>query len=288
MSRSGHPAAADTVEDSAAIVVRTVNMAPRSFFPVHTHDEHQLAWARSGVLVVTTRGGEWILPPSRALWIPAGAPHQTAASGSATTLRSLYLEPRRAMPDWPDPQPVAVSPLVAALIDHLADAVLDPPRRARAQAVLIDTLEPVPATTITVPMPKDSRALAVARALVADPSDPRNLDQWGRHVGASARTLARAFVADTGIPFARWRTAVRLRAALTRLSEGEPVVTVARRVGYATPSAFVAAFVRETGITPGSYFRSGPGPGGRGDVTRRERPGPAAAGERGRRSPRTR
>ena len=29
----------------------------------------------------------------------------------------------------------------------------------------------------------------------------------------------------------------------------------AGRVGYDTPSAFVAAFRRETGQTPGSYFR---------------------------------
>ncbi len=288
MSRSGQPTASESAQDTTAIVVRTVNMAPRSFFPVHTHDEHQLAWARSGVLVVTTEGGEWVLPPSRALWIPAGAPHLTAASGSATVLRSLYLEPRRGTPDWPDPRPVAVSPLVAALVDHLADAALDAPRRARAQAVLIDSLESVPATTISVPMPRDSRALAVARALVADPTDARNLEQWGRHVGASARTLARTFVADTGIPFARWRTAVRLRAALTHLSEGEPVVTVARRVGYATPSAFVAAFVRETGLTPGAYFRSGPDPSSRADLTRREQPTPAAADGRGRRPPRIR
>jgi AraC-like DNA-binding protein len=34
----------------------------------------------------------------------------------------------------------------------------------------------------------------------------------------------------------------------------QPVVTVARRVGYATPSAFIAAIVRETGLTPGGYF----------------------------------
>jgi AraC-like DNA-binding protein len=35
------------------------------------------------------------------------------------------------------------------------------------------------------------------------------------------------------------------------LAAGEPV----SRVGYDTPSAFVAAFRRETGQTPGSVFR---------------------------------
>ena len=33
------------------------------------------------------------------------------------------------------------------------------------------------------------------------------------------------------------------------------VSRVASRVGYETPSAFVAAFRRETGQTPAAYFR---------------------------------
>jgi AraC-like DNA-binding protein len=34
-----------------------------------------------------------------------------------------------------------------------------------------------------------------------------------------------------------------------------PVSAVARRAGYESDSAFVAAFRRETGMTPGAYFR---------------------------------
>jgi AraC-like DNA-binding protein len=40
------------------------------------------------------------------------------------------------------------------------------------------------------------------------------------------------------------------------LAAGDPVSRVSGRVGYDTPSAFVAAFRRETGQTPGTYFRS--------------------------------
>lgn len=79
------------------------------------------------------------------------------------------------------------------------------------------------------------------------------LDRWGRDVGASGRTLARAFLAETGVPFGRWRNRARLHAALTPPADGEPVGKVARRIGYASPSAFVAAFRRGTGTTPASY-----------------------------------
>jgi AraC-like DNA-binding protein len=100
----------------------------------------------------------------------------------------------------------------------------------------------------------------VAEALQSRPDDARSLARWGRAVGASARTLARAFVADTGIGFERWPTLARLRLVLPRLAAGQPISTVARHVGYRTPSAFVAAFRRETGVTPGEYFHRQPRP----------------------------
>ena len=79
-----------------------------------------------------------------------------------------------------------------------------------------------------------------------------------REAGASERTLARAFLAGTGIPFGRWRTLLRLQAALPALAAGDPVSAVARRAGYDTASVFIAAFRRETGLTPAAYFRNPP------------------------------
>ena len=106
-------------------------------------------------------------------------------------------------------------------------------------------------------MPAVSARLAlIAQALTDDPADHRDLAAWGRLVGASSRTLARAFVSETGMTFGVWRTQIRLLASLPLLGAGMPVATTARRVGYATPSAFVAAFRRVTGTTPGAYFTS--------------------------------
>jgi AraC-like DNA-binding protein len=124
--------------------------------------------------------------------------------------------------------------------------------------MLNDLLQPVPMTSIDVRMPAEERARRVADALAADPGDGRTLAEWGREVGASARTLARAFAADTGLPFGRWRGLLRLQASIAALAAGEPVGNVARHVGYESASAFVAAFRRETGMTPAAYFRSHP------------------------------
>jgi AraC-like DNA-binding protein len=236
------------------MMVGTFAMSAGTRFDWHTHDDHQLAWASTGVLTVITSAATWVLPPTRALWIPAGLEHETLASGHAT-MRALYVRPDLCPISWPDPTPVGAPQLLAELIGYLDRQTLDQPRRARAEALLVDLLEPVPMATIEVRLPADDRARDVARALGDHPADKRTLSEWGRHVGASERTLARAFLAETGVPFGRWRTMLRLQAALPALAAGEPVSNVARQVGYETPSAFVAAFHRETGLTPAAYFR---------------------------------
>jgi AraC-like DNA-binding protein len=224
-------------------------------FDWHEHGEHQLAWSPEGVLVVRTEGGGYVLPPARALWIPAGTLHETLASGAAV-LRSVYIRTSGCPIVWERPTPVAVSPLLAELIPHLEDETLTEKQRLRAEAVLFDLLVPLAVATINVRLPSDERARRVAEGLLADPGDGRTLHAWGRQVGASSRTLARAFLAETGLSFGRWRTLARLQAALLQLAQGSPVGLVAVRVGYRTPSAFVAAFRAHTGVTPGRYFQA--------------------------------
>jgi AraC-like DNA-binding protein len=245
-------------DPAAAVIVATFPMQPGTKFDWHTHPDHQLAWAASGVLTVLTAAATWVLPPTRALWIPAGLPHETGASGRAT-MRSLYVRPQMCPISWPDPTPVAARPLLVELIGYLDRETLDTEQRTRAEAVLADLLQPVAMNTIEVRLPGEDRAAEVAQALTADPADTRTLAQWGHSIGASERTLARSFQADTGVPFGRWRTLLRLQAALPALASGQPVSTVSRHVGFQTPSAFVAAFRRETGLTPAAYFRDDPG-----------------------------
>lgn len=226
-------------------------------FERHEHRTHQLAWAAAGTLTVDVGRHSWVLPPTLALWIPAWTAHTTSASRPAL-MRGVYLQPEHCPVRWTATTVVSVSPLLRELITHLASSAPEPGPRARAESVLLDLLHPVEVTTVEVPMPVDPRALRVAEALVARPADPRVLEEWGREVGASARTLARLFSAETGLPFGRWRTRARLRAALEHMAADRPLSAVAHHVGYSSPSSFVAAFRQETGRTPGAYFSGAP------------------------------
>lgn len=238
-----------------AIVVGNFPLSTGQWIPAHSHPQHQLAWTRHGVLAVAVGDAHWILPPTRALWLPAGVVHRTGATRDAV-LRSLYLEPDRCALAWTEPTPVGVDGLLAHLIAHLDRDDLADDARLRAEAVVLDLLRPLPTMPIDVPEPVDERVRAVADALLTEPADPRSLDAHARAVGASRRTLTRLFVHDTGMSFDRWRTHLRLRAALPLLAEGLPVGRVAHAVGYATPSAFLAAFRRTVGTSPGRYLHA--------------------------------
>jgi AraC-like DNA-binding protein len=236
-----------------AIGFSRFDMGSGDAFTDHVHEVHQLAWARRGVIMVRAGANRWVLPPSLALWIPAGTTHAASAL-EESVMQGIYLRPEESTVDWSVPTVVAVGSLLRALIMHLDDERLVGAARTRAEAVLFDVLTPVSLATIELPMPSDDRALAVAWSLLRTPGDDRSLEDWARTGGVSARTLSRLFVRQTRMSFSDWRTAARLQVALELLAGGRTVAQVARRVGYATPSAFVAAFRRRTGLTPGAYF----------------------------------
>ncbi len=240
--------------DVPDVVVCTFPMSEGTVYEWHTHDDHQLAWSERGVLTIRSGSSAWVLPPTRAMWIPAGVPHETLADGIAT-MRSAYVRPERCSIAWTECTAVAATSLMVELLNYLAEDKLDAFKRTRAENVLVDLIVPVPVVSFDVRLPSDERAKRVADGLVDNLADERTLEEWGLEVGASARTLARLFLAETRLPFGRWRAFLRLRTALGFLAAGESVSNVAEKVGYATASAFVAAFRRETGITPAAYFK---------------------------------
>jgi AraC-like DNA-binding protein len=240
-------------ETQTAIVLARFPLGAGQGFDEHTHDHHQLAWVRDGVLMVTVGEQNWILPPSLALWIPAGIPHSSSAVRSAATMQGIYLS-REARPEWTSPTVVGVSTLLRELIDLLCAEDAPSGARAKAEALVPELLAPARTLTVAVPMPRDERAARIASELLLDPGDSRDLAGWGRHVGASARTLSRIFAAETELGFAQWRSRLRLRASLAYLAEGESVGTTAMLVGFGSTSAFIAAFSALMGVTPGAYF----------------------------------
>ncbi len=223
----------------------------------HSHIWAQLVFAASGVMTVAVEDGSWVVPPQRAVWVPQGVIHELTMHG-AVALRTLYLAPEAA-PPLPRPAVLTVTPLLREIILRLME--LSPPIAPESPAgrlvqVLLDEVRALPAAPLHLPRPQDGRARRVAEALLAAPGDGRSLEDWARQAGASPRTLARLFVKETGLGFGAWRQQARLLQSLIWLGEGRAVTSVALDLGYDSPSAFIAAFRRAFGSTPGRYFRT--------------------------------
>ncbi len=227
--------------------------------PEHFHPEHQLVYASAGVMTVHTAQGVWVVPPMRAVWIPARIPHWIAMSGMVS-MRTLYLLPklRNRLPS--KCLVMSVSPLLRELILHACERRRLHRKSAsdrRLIEIILDQLKAVPAAALQLPHPSDPRALRVVRALTANPADARTLGALCRDCGASKRTLERIFLRETRMTFGKWRQHLRLLRSMGLLASGEKVTTAAMEAGYASASAFIAMFRRELGTTPKRYLGEG-------------------------------
>lgn len=216
----------------------------------------QLAYASRGVMSVVTDAGTWVVPPHRAVWIPAGEPHAVNMSGRVT-VRTLFF--RRGLAKLPQRcQAVNVSPLLRELVLEAArTGVLrrSDGRQRRLAQMIVDQLARVPAVALQLPMPRDSRARRAAELLEKEPGAA--LHRIARQAGASKRTLERLFLSETALTLGRWRQRLRLIEGLRLLAQEHAVTRVALDVGYQSPSAFVSAFRKHLGTTPRRYFAGG-------------------------------
>ncbi|MBC3839987.1 helix-turn-helix transcriptional regulator [Streptacidiphilus sp. 4-A2] len=233
------------------------SLAHRERVEWHDHADHQLIHPSAGVLRVSTPIGSWVVPPHRAVWIPATVPHAHQAHGP-TEMRTLVFAETVNPLRLDRPTVLAVSPLLREVIVSLTgDEGLTAAQRGNLERVALDQLRRVEALPLWLPSAHDPRLRDIDAILTGDPADQRTLAQLGAAVGASERTLSRLFRAETGMTFPQWRTQLRLHHSLTLLATGGAVTSVATACGYSSSSAFIEAFRHAFGETPGRYGRPG-------------------------------
>lgn len=225
--------------------------------PAHRHSRAHLFYCAEGVFRIVRKEATWMVPPSQAVWIPSHVQH-SAYTTQPVSLLSLFVDSSvtTGLPEVC--QVVHVSPLMRELICKAVNIGNEYPPTgsdARLMQVILDELHSLEPAPLSLPLASDKRVQHLCEALLSNPADERSLDAWAPQVGASARTLARLFVSETGLTFAEWRRQVRLLEAIDRLGKGHTVTRVALDLGYESPSAFIAMFRRTLGAAPGKYFR---------------------------------
>ena len=171
---------------------------------------------------------------------------------------SVYLSPAACAGLPSAPRALAASALLLAAVERAPPGdgdARDAPRR-RVVEVIRDEIRDQPQAADALLLPAEARLQRLALALSDDPADTRTLAQWADWIGMAPRTLARHFLAETGLTLSAWQRA-RLMRALEMLEAGAAVTTVALDLGYDNVSAFIAMFKREHGVTPGRYAPGG-------------------------------
>ena len=98
-----------------AVIALALDHPDGHVIPFHWHSRAQLLYASAGVMTVTTGSGVWVLPPLRAMWVPALTEHQIRASGHLS-MRTLYIKPDAVRDFPPSCRMVSVSALLRELI----------------------------------------------------------------------------------------------------------------------------------------------------------------------------
>lgn len=239
----------------------------------HAHPWGQIALSATGVVRVTAAHGSYIVPPSRAVWIPPGVEHAVTVLEDAELL-TLYLHQSRGRcgpartaaesPEWRQCRVLEVSPLLLALaleLDGAPDGTGAAPdsqalaRERRLAGLLLDELRRAAPVRLGVDLPNEKRLRHLCEAVIDNPSRHATLAAWARNSGASARTMSRLFRSELGTSFLQWRQQVLLARAVPLAARKLSMGRIAAELGYASPSAFTAMVRRSVGAPPSRFLR---------------------------------
>jgi AraC-like DNA-binding protein len=225
----------------------------------HMHREAQLVYAAKGTMQVTTPKGRWLVPPDRAVWVPARLEHSIDVLADIQ-MRTLYFDlawlARENRSRSLDAEfVVRVSRLLHESILALFDGRNDPSRTDLLIRLAMLELHQAEDPTTFIPLPHEPRCRRAANIVLADPTRPHDIDDLAGEVGTSARTLSRLFATETQLSFKSWCQRARIAAAIERLSmhPNMSVKQLAADLGYASFPAFSHAFRQVTGKTPTAF-----------------------------------
>ena len=226
----------------------------------HMHREAQLVYAARGTMQVTTPKGRWLVPPDRAVWVPARLEHSIDVLADID-MRTLYFdlawlasEPRSESLDAEFV--VKVSRLLHQTILALFDGRNNPERTELLLRLAMLELHHAEDSTTFIPLPHEPRCRRAADIVLADPAAAHEIETLARAVGTSARTLSRLFSSETQLSFKSWCQRARIAAAIEQLSmqANVSIKQLASDLGYASVPAFSHAFRQVTGKTPTEFY----------------------------------
>ena len=246
--------------DSPVLGIATCYDSPVAHTPragLHSHSKGQLTFTRQGCTHIELCNQICIIPPYRAVWIPAHTLHKTVQHHNVE-FRSIYLDMNE-FPQLPAKiEVMSLSPLLKELVERIAFSDFETnwfqDRQYNLLQVFIDEICAAPRQPMLLPLPQDSRMKPLLDILKQQALPPQ-LQKLSSRIGASERTICRIFSRETGMNYRSWRQQWRLMRSLELMSNRVSLSTISSTLEFNSDSAFVAFFKQYTGTTPGSYIQ---------------------------------
>ena len=221
----------------------------------HKHGRHQLLYAVAGMMHLEVERAQWLVPPRRAAWIPAGCLHRVRAR-VPVALRTVYFD-HGLVPRAPATSVFSVAPLAHEMILFAMrwgsqrdpdDSVASPFFAALAALIPQWASEATAFRLPTAQSPELARAMRFAVDNLAQCPD---IEAASRAARLSVRTLTRRFALETQMTWRGFLHTVRMVKAMDMLGiERAMVSETAFAVGFASLASFTHAFVRFTRERP--------------------------------------
>ncbi len=218
----------------------------------HTHDVGQLIYAVTGTVNVRAIDRTALLPPTMALWVPAGVEHRLDFRG-AGKMRTLYVRADVSATLAVECHVLNVTPLLRELILTITDRrfeVSAPDWNDQVTRLTLMTLRLASRTPLSLPVPADFRLRDMINWAMRDVTEVNSVSEWAKSANASRKTVERLFKAETGMAPSIWLRQIKLMHAVALLGDGVAVNAVASQLGYSTPSAFTYRFRSSLGMLP--------------------------------------
>ena len=245
----------DLVEHAADPVVALRRQYPGGLLiPLHRHSRTQFLYARSGVALVATERGRWMIPPDHALLIPRGIEHRVEMF-SGVEMQSVYM---RDYEHGDYPCVLSVNELTRSLLAEVVK-LQKPDKNDERSGLLFDLLmheiTRLPVRELGLPFPEKPSLAVLCKEFLKAPDPAASIDNWARRLSMSRRSFTRLFRAQTGVSFVMWRQQACIFASLPKLASGESITSVAFDTGYESAAAFTTMFKRMLGASPRDYMR---------------------------------
>ena len=241
--------------DQAAAPMASIvydGMLSPNFDTWHQHERAQLLYCSQGSFHLEITNKEFLVPPSRAIWIPSRMQHH-AYSAKRVSHRSLYFDTVHFKHLPTQMKVIKVNPLLKELIMKACLFESNYPQNSpesRIATVITDEIIKATIEPFSLPLSKNTQLTKIKNYILDHLATKPSHIQIAEKFHIHPKTLSRLCKKETGMTLEQWVMQIKLLKAIEMLSTGATTTLTAQSLGYRNDSSFIYRFKKLTGFTP--------------------------------------